>query len=109
MTDLVCCHLSPGHEAEESLLRVNISLGRGPGGRVGGVPHAPVLDVLPLGGQGDGVLTRPPQHPLRHHTRAGHPSHRDAPSHALETNPSVEKILNYDVIFTSMAQTWRSM
>ena len=93
ITDLVCRHLSSGHEAEETLLRVNISLGRGPGGGVGRVARAPVLDVLPLGGQGDGVLTRPPQHLLRHHPRAGHPRHGDTSGHALRRN--VGESLNF--------------
>ena len=84
ITDLVCCHLSPGHEAEESLLGVNIRLGRGPGGGVGRVAGAPVLNVLPLRCEGDRVLTGPPQHPLRHHPGAGHPRHRDTPRHTLE-------------------------
>ena len=67
---LVCSHLSPGHQTEEPLLGVNISLGRRPAGRVDGVAQGAVRDVLPLRQQGDGVLTRPPQQPLRHHPGA---------------------------------------
>ena len=56
-------------------------LGGSPAGGVDCVAAGPVLDVLPLCSEGDGILARPAQHLLCHHTAAGHRAHRQAPRH----------------------------
>ena len=86
---LIRSDLASRHQTEESLLRVNVRLGRGPAGGVGGVTHRPVLDVLPLRHQRDRVLARSPQHVLRHHARAGPGGDADTPGHTLHA-PDVE-------------------